>query len=85
IIHAGDFIRLSVLRELQALGPRVAAVHGNVDDSDVRTALPDAELVWAEQARIGIVHDAGPATGRLERLRRRFPEADAVIFGHSHI
>lgn len=85
IIHAGDFIRLSVLRELQALGPRVAAVHGNVDDSDVRAALPDAELVWAEQARIGIVHDAGPATGRLERLRRRFPEADAVIFGHSHI
>jgi predicted phosphodiesterase len=34
--------------------------------------------------RIGLVHDAGPARGRLERLRRRFPEADAVIFGHSH-
>ncbi len=85
IIHAGDFMRLSVLRDLQALGPRVVAVHGNVDDSDVRAALPETELVWAEQARIGVIHDAGPSTGRLERMRRRFPDADGVIFGHSHI
>ena len=85
IIHAGDFVRLSVLRELQALGPRVVGVHGNVDDSDVRAALPEAELIWAERARIGVTHDAGPATGRVERLRRRFPDADAVVFGHSHI
>jgi hypothetical protein len=35
--------------------------------------------------RIGLVHDAGAARGRLERLRRRFPAADAVVFGHSHI
>jgi putative phosphoesterase len=85
IIHAGDFSRLSVLRDLQALGRRVIAVHGNVDDADVRAALPETELVWAERTRIGVVHDAGPATGRVERLRRRFPEADAVIFGHSHV
>lgn len=26
-----------------------------------------------------------PAQGRLARLRRRFPQADAVIFGHSHL
>jgi predicted phosphodiesterase len=32
-----------------------------------------------------MVHDAGRARGRLRRLRRRFPEADAVVFGHSHI
>ncbi len=85
IIHAGDFIRFSVLRELQALGPRVIAVHGNVDDPDVRAALPEAELIWAQRTRIGVIHDAGPAAGRVERLRRHFPEADAVIFGHSHI
>ncbi len=78
-------MRLSVLRDLQALGPRVVAVHGNVDDSDVRAALPEAELVWVEHARIGVIHDAGPASGRLERMRRRFPDADGVIFGHSHI
>jgi uncharacterized protein len=85
IIHAGDFMRLSVLQELQAIGPRVIAVHGNVDDSDLRAALPETELIWAEETRIGVIHNAGPASGRIERLRRRFPEAAAVVFGHSHI
>ena len=32
-----------------------------------------------------MVHDAGPKDGRLGRMRRRFPDADAVVFGHSHI
>jgi predicted phosphodiesterase len=32
-----------------------------------------------------MIHDAGPAAGRLDRMRRRFPDADAVVFGHSHI
>jgi len=85
IIHAGDFMRLSVLRDLQALGPRVVGVHGNVDDSDVRAALPEAELVRAAHTQIGVIHDAGPATRRLQRLKRRFPQAGAVVFGHSHI
>ena len=35
--------------------------------------------------KVGMVHDAGPAAGRLARLRLRFPEADAVVFGHSHL
>jgi uncharacterized protein len=85
ILHAGDFVALSVLQEIEALGPPVAAVHGNVDEPGVVMRLPPARLVEAEGARIAIVHDAGAAAGRLERLRRRFPDADAVVFGHSHI
>ena len=84
IVHAGDLMRLSVLRELEAYGP-VAAVHGNVDDEEVRQSLPAVATVEASGARIAVIHDAGPAKGRLARLRRRFPDADAVIFGHSHI
>lgn len=34
---------------------------------------------------IAVIHDAGPAHRRLERMRRRFPSAAAVVFGHSHI
>jgi predicted phosphodiesterase len=34
---------------------------------------------------LGVIHDAGPAKGRLKRMRREFPEADAVVFGHSHM
>ena len=84
IVHAGDLVRLPVLRELESYGP-VVAVHGNVDDVEVRAALPAAASVEAGRLTIGVVHDAGPAKGRLARLRRRFPDADAVVFGHSHV
>ena len=83
ILHAGDLMRLPVLRELERYGP-VVAVHGNADDAEVRAALPAAASVEAGGSTIGLIHDAGPATRRIERLRRRFPEADAVVFGHSH-
>lgn len=82
-IHAGDLIRLAVLRELQSYG-EVIAVYGNVDDSEVREALPETAAAGAGGAIIAIVHDAGPVAGRIARMRRRFPAADAVVFGHSH-
>ena len=85
ILHAGDLTAGSVLDELEALGPPVAAVHGNVDGPDVRARLPERRIVEAGGARIGMVHDAGPATGRLARLRTAFPDCAAVVFGHSHI
>ena len=84
ILHAGDLNMLAVLRELERYGP-VVAVHGNVDDAATRAALPEMASVEAGGATIALVHDAGPAKGRLARMRRRFPHADAVVFGHSHI
>jgi putative phosphoesterase len=84
IIHAGDLTTPSVLRALQALG-EVAAVHGNVDDGDVRRQLPLVRTIDADGARIGLVHDGGPAGGRVGRLQQRFPTVDAVVFGHSHM
>ena len=84
IIHAGDLIGVGVLEQLRGFG-RVAAVHGNVDGAAVRALLPDRLELTFENARLAIVHDAGPAKGRLQRLRRSFTDADAVIFGHSHI
>lgn len=85
ILHVGDLMALPVLRELEALGPPVAAVHGNVDEPALRRELPRTRIEQVAGARIGMVHDAGPAKGRLERMRRRFPDADAVVFGHSHM
>jgi putative phosphoesterase len=84
ILHAGDLVRVPVLRQLESYGP-VVAVHGDVDDSEVQTALPAEASVEAAGMTIALIHDAGPANGRLTRLRRRFPDADAVVFGHSHI
>lgn len=85
IVHAGDLVGLSVLEEIQSLGPPVVAVHGNVDAPEVRERLPAERELELDGSRLALVHDAGEAKGRLRRLRRRFPVADAVVFGHSHI
>ena len=85
IVHAGDLMELEVLHALRALGPPVHAVRGNVDSSELQARLPLQRLLDFDGVKVGVLHDAGPRTGRLERMRRRFPEARAVIFGHSHI
>lgn len=85
ILHAGDLIAASVLDELLRLGPPVHAIHGNVDETGLRVRLPARRIVEAAGARIGMVHDAGQRQGRLARLRRAFPDCDAVVFGHSHL
>lgn len=85
VIHAGDFSTVGVLREIEAIGPPVHAVHGNVDDAELRRALPEALQIDLGGRTVAILHDAGPTKGRLERLRLRFPDADAAVFGHSHL
>jgi uncharacterized protein len=86
LLHAGDFMTVEVLRELERIGPPLVGVHGNVDTAEMRRLLPAERIVRAEGVRIAMVHDAGASAGRLERLRRRFGDsADAVVFGHSHL
>jgi putative phosphoesterase len=86
VLHAGDVITAAVLTEIEAIGPPVAAVQGNMDDAELRRRLPVERVVEASGARIAMVHDAGPRAARFERLRRRFGDrADAVVFGHSHL
>ena len=85
IVHGGDVMTEAALAEIEAIGPPVEAVLGNMDSLELRRRLPP-ELVIALPGgvKLAMVHDAGPASGRLTRLRRRFPEANAVVFGHSH-
>jgi putative phosphoesterase len=85
ILHGGDFMRAEVLESLQRLGPPVHGIHGNVDDEALRRMLPAARVVELGGVRIGMVHDAGPRQGRLARMRFRFKDASAVVFGHSHL
>jgi len=85
ILHAGDHCDADALAVLRQLGPPLISVHGNVDDAVVRRQLPRETVFDAEGVRIGMVHDAGSAVGRSDRLRRLFPGADVVVFGHSHI
>jgi putative phosphoesterase len=85
ILHAGDLSSLATLFELRALGPPLHAVHGNVDEPAVVAALPAELVVEIDGVRIAMVHDSGPAAGRMARMRAKFPDAEAVVFGHSHI
>jgi putative phosphoesterase len=86
IVHGGDVMTEEALGEIEAIGPPVEAVLGNMDSLELRRRLP-AERVLALPGGValGMVHDAGPSSGRLARLRLRFSDADAVVFGHSHI
>ena len=85
ILHAGDVCTASVLTELAAYAP-VVAVLGNNDGPDVAEwGAPETAELDLDGLAVAMVHDSGPATGRLGRMRRRFPAADLVVFGHSHI
>ena len=85
VVHAGDFSAASVLADLRELCPVVLAVHGKVDDAELRRELPESLQVEVGDHTVAIVHDAGPSKGRLARMRARFAAADAVVFGHSHL
>ncbi len=85
ILHAGDVVDPSLLHELKALAP-LTVVMGNCDGMDVRDfgATDTAELSL-DSVRIGMIHDSGASSGRRQRMRKLFPEARVVVFGHSHI
>ena len=85
ILHGGDLVSSAFLDELRALGPPVEAVYGNMDEHALKESLPLERVVEAEGARIGMVHIAGPRAGREARLAARFPDCDAVVYGHTHV
>lgn len=84
IIHAGDLSTLSVLNELETIAP-VEAVQGNVEREEVVMKLPIKKELRVGGIRIGVVHILGDARSHARVARQEFPNARAVIFGHSHI
>ena len=83
VLHAGDVVTSDLLHALRKRRP-VHAVLGNNDTSLVRT-LPDRIELELAGVRVAMVHDSGARSGRERRMRRWFPDADIVVFGHSHI
>jgi putative phosphoesterase len=82
VVHAGDLMDPALLDELAAYAP-VKAVRGNLDPPDLD--LPETLEFEFGDARVAMIHDSGRKQGRRTRLRRRFPDARVVVFGHSHI
>jgi len=85
ILHAGDVCVPSVLDELAAYAP-VHVVAGNNDGPDVAAwGAPETLEVELAGLRVAMIHDSGHKVGRTARMHRLFPDADLVVFGHSHI
>lgn len=82
IWHAGDVVIPEVLDELAGFAP-VRAVLGN-NDRELFGVLPETVEERIDGVRIAMIHDGGERRGRPARLRRRFPDADLVLYGHSH-
>lgn len=84
ILHTGDATSPDVLTELSAYAP-LRAVMGNIDGWDVAVwGAPEQLELELGGVRIAMLHDSGLAKGREARMHRRFPNADLVLFGHSH-
>jgi putative phosphoesterase len=83
VLHAGDLVTGDVLDDLRRFAP-VEAVLGN-NDVELGGSLPLERVIDVDGAQVAMVHDSGPRDGRARRMHRRFPDADIVVFGHSHI
>jgi putative phosphoesterase len=81
VLHAGDITDSSVLEVLAAFAP----VHAVLGNNDHGLSLPEQRVLEIDACQVAMVHDSGDAAGRATRLRRWFPDADVVVFGHSHI
>jgi putative phosphoesterase len=85
VIHAGDWVDVALLDELQARAARLIGVYGNNDGPPLRARLPEVARVELAGLRLAVVHETGAAAGRERRCAERFPDADVLVFGHSHI
>lgn len=85
VLHAGDWVTAGLLDELQERAALVIGVYGNNDGDDLRSRLPEIARAEFDGIRFAMIHETGPATNREQRLDAQFPDADVVVFGHSHI
>jgi putative phosphoesterase len=84
IVHAGDWVAVSVLEELSQRG-EVLGVYGNNDGADLRALLPEVARQTIEGLRFAVIHETGDAKSRERRMDAAFPDVDVLVFGHSHI
>jgi putative phosphoesterase len=85
VLHAGDWVELELLDELESRSARLIACWGNNDGAALRARLPERADVTLAGVRFTVVHETGSATGREARMSRLYPDSDVLVFGHSHI
>lgn len=85
VVHAGDWVDVSLFEALRRRAARLIGVYGNNDGPELRALMPETGHTVLDGLRVAVVHETGPAAGRPARCAARFPDVDVLIFGHSHI
>jgi uncharacterized protein len=85
VLHAGDWVDVALLDELELRSTRLVGVFGNNDGTPLRERLPEVARAELDGLRFAVIHETGAAQGRESRCDRWFPATDVLVFGHSHI
>ncbi|MDQ1696627.1 MAG: uncharacterized protein QOJ03_1980 [Frankiaceae bacterium] len=85
VVHAGDWVDVSLLAAMHARCRRLIGVWGNNDGPELRSRLPEVAYAELDGLRLAVVHETGASAGRERRCSARFPAVDVLVFGHSHI
>ena len=85
VVHAGDWVDVSLLDALEARAQRLIACWGNNDGPELRARLPEVARVELDGVRLAVVHETGAAAGRERRMASSYDDVDVLVFGHSHI
>ena len=85
VIHAGDWVDVSLLDDLERRARRLVACWGNNDGDELRRRLPERADEVLGGVRFTVTHETGASGGRGARMARLYPDTDVLVFGHSHI
>jgi len=85
VVHAGDWVEVSMLDALEARAQQLVACYGNNDGPELRARLPEMGQIRLGGLRLGVIHETGQTAGREARCAANFPDFDVLVFGHSHI
>jgi uncharacterized protein len=85
VIHAGDWVSVELLDELESRSRRLIGCWGNNDGPELRVRLPEVARASLDGLAVAVVHETGASRGREERCEQAYPDVDLLVFGHSHI
>ncbi len=85
VLHAGDWVDVGLLDELEQRAAHLIGVYGNNDGPELRSRLPEVARLELDGVRLAMVHETGASRDREQRCARDYPDADVLVFGHSHI
>ncbi|MEO6068735.1 MAG: metallophosphoesterase family protein [Gemmatimonadota bacterium] len=83
ILHAGDIGDPDLLTALEAIAP-VTAVWGNTDGLDLRARVPEVARLRLEGTDFVVVHGHQVGSPTPEKLLAAYPDAEVIIYGHTH-